>query len=33
MPIAASAARGLAFIHLASQRRGSGMPKLAHGNI
>jgi serine/threonine protein kinase len=31
--IAAGAARGLAFIHHASRRGGSGTPKLAHGNI
>ncbi|XP_047057810.1 probable leucine-rich repeat receptor-like protein kinase At1g68400 [Lolium rigidum] len=31
--IAAGAARGLAFIHHASRRGGSGSPKLAHGNI
>ncbi|KAM0850556.1 hypothetical protein ACQ4PT_053004 [Festuca glaucescens] len=33
MRIAAGAARGLAFIHHASRRGGSGTPKLAHGNI
>ncbi|CAM0879051.1 unnamed protein product [Alopecurus aequalis] len=35
MRIAAGAARGLAFIHHASRRRGGGTttPKLAHGNI
>uniref|UniRef100_A0ACD5VE71 Uncharacterized protein n=1 Tax=Avena sativa TaxID=4498 RepID=A0ACD5VE71_AVESA len=33
MRIAAGAARGLAFIHHASRRCGSGTPKQAHGNI
>ncbi|KAJ1282745.1 hypothetical protein BS78_03G075200 [Paspalum vaginatum] len=31
--IASGAARGLAYIHHSSGRRGSGTPKLAHGNV